>query len=132
MQGWIKCTKLFIKPRGKMKIRLEKAAVTISNLTGGKNVKARRGHFTWKTSVRFIYFFQGRMNGNQNNWICDMSTRGLLIEILLHIYHAVERNNLWLFIYFYYSQIIRTFTRSFYCFIIHIQTSFLTIMMSRL
>ena len=63
--------------------------------------------------------------------ICDVSTRGFLIEILLHINHAVDRSNLWLFIYFYYSQIMHTFTWSFYCFIMHIQTSFLTIMMSR-
>ena len=61
-----------------------------------------------------------------------MSIRGFLIEILLHIYHAVDRCNFWLFIYFYYSQIIRTFTRTCYCFIMHIQTSFLTIMMSRI
>ena len=59
-----------------------------------------------------------------------MSTGGFLIEILLHIYHAVDRSNLWLFIYFFYSQIVRKFTQSFYCFILHIQTSFLTIMMS--
>ena len=111
-----------------MKIRLEEAAVNISNLTGGKNVKARRRDFTWKTLVRFIYFFQGTMNGNQNNWICDMSTRGFLIEILLHIYHAVDWSNLWLFIYFDYSQLMRTFTRNFNSYIMHIQTSFLTIM----
>ena len=61
-----------------------------------------------------------------------MLTRGFLIEILLHIYHAVDRSNLWLFIYFFYSQIMRTFTRSCYCVIVRIQTSFLTIMMSRL
>ena len=30
------------------------------------------------------------MNGNQNNWICDMSTRGFLIEILLHIYNVQQ------------------------------------------
>ena len=30
------------------------------------------------------------MNGNENNWICDMSTRGFLIEILLHIYNAQQ------------------------------------------
>ena len=51
-----------------------------------------------------------------------MSTRGFLIEILLHRNLAVDRSNLLLFIYFYYSQIISTFTRSFYCFIIHVQT----------
>ena len=31
------------------------------------------------------------MDGNQNNWICDVSIRGFLIEILLHIYN-VEQN----------------------------------------
>ena len=61
-----------------------------------------------------------------------MSTRDFLIEILLHVYNVQRQSNVWLFIHFYYSQIMRTFTRSFYCFIIHIQTSFLTIMMSRL
>ena len=39
--------------------------------------------FTWKT-------LQGTMNGNQNNWICDMSTRDFLIEILLHIYNVKQ------------------------------------------
>ena len=40
-----------------------------------------------------------------------------------YIYTMYSRqSNLWLFIHFYYSQIMRTFTRSFYCFIIHIQT----------
>ena len=62
------------------------------------------------------------MTGNQNNWIYDMSTGGFLMS--LHINHAVGRRNLWLFICFYYSQIMRTFTRNFYCFIIHIQNSF--------
>ena len=73
-----------------MKIWLEKPAVNISDLTGGKNEKARReAYFTWKTSARFI-FLQGTMNGNHNNWICDISTRGFLIEILLHIYNAQQ------------------------------------------
>ena len=64
-----------------MKIRLEKPAVNISKLTGGKNVKVRRGYFIWKTSVRFIFCLHETMNRNQNNWICDISTRGVLIEI---------------------------------------------------
>ena len=37
-----------------MKIRLEKPAVNISNLTGGKNETARRGALG-STSVRFIF-----------------------------------------------------------------------------
>ena len=48
------------------------------------------GDFTWKTSVRFIFFLEGTMNGNQNNWICDMSTRAFVIEILLHIYNVQQ------------------------------------------
>ena len=40
-----------------MKIRLEKAAVNISKLTGGKNEKARRWFYI-KTSVRFIFSLQ--------------------------------------------------------------------------
>ena len=47
-------------------------------------MKKLDGGFTWKASVRFIFFLQRTMNGNQNNWIY-MSTRGFLIEILLHI-----------------------------------------------
>ena len=57
-----------------MKIRLEKPAVNISNLRGGKNEKA-----TWEAlheKLRLdLYFLQGTMNGNQNNGICGMSTR---------------------------------------------------------
>ena len=74
-----------------MKIWLEKPAVNISQLTGGKNEKVRRGGgLIWKTSVRFIFCLQETLNGNQNNWICDMSTRGFLIEILLHIYNVQQ------------------------------------------
>ena len=62
-----------------MKIQLEKPAVNISNLTGGKNEKAR--------------------------W-------GLYMKNFGYICISVG------------------FTQSFYCFIIHIQTSFLAIMMS--
>ena len=71
-----------------MKIRLEKPAMNISKLMGGKNEKARRG--TLQTLVRFIFCLQETLNGNQNNWICDMSTRGFLIEILLHIYNVQQ------------------------------------------
>ena len=70
-----------------MRIRLEKPAVNISNLTGGKNENSRWG--TEKLRLD-LYFLKGTMNGNQNNWICDMSTRGFLIEILLHIYNAQQ------------------------------------------
>ena len=114
-----------------MKIRLENPAVNISNFMNDKNEKVRRGLCIKKFDLIYV-FLQGTMNGNQNNGICNMLTRGFLTEILLHRNHAVDRNNLSFFIYFYYSQILRTFTQSFYCFIIHIQTSFLTIMMSQL
>ena len=50
----------------------------MKKLDGGEGV-------IWKTSVRFIFCLQETLNGNQNNWICDMSTRGFQIEILLHI-----------------------------------------------
>ena len=74
-----------------MKIWLEKPAVNVWKLVGGKNEKPRRG-FMQKTSVRFIFCLQEtleiKINGNQNNWICDMSTRGFPIEILLHIYNV--------------------------------------------
>ena len=73
-----------------MKIRLEKPAVSISKLTGGKNEKLDGGGITWKTLVGFMFCLQETTNGNQNNWLCDMSTRGFLIEILLHIYSAQQ------------------------------------------
>ena len=56
----------------------------MENLDGGLYIK---------TSVRFIFFIQETLNGNQNNWVCDMSTRGFLIEILLHI-HNIQQTEL--------------------------------------
>ena len=47
-----------------------------------KNVE---GGFARKISVRFIFCLHETLNGNQNNLICDISTRDFLIEILLHI-----------------------------------------------
>ena len=44
------------------------------------------GGFAWKTSVTFIFCIKEILNGKQNNWIYDMSTRTFLIEILLHRY----------------------------------------------
>ena len=66
-----------------MKIRLEKPTVIISNLTGGKNEKARRGALHEKFQLDLYIFFTG-------NNECDMSTRGFLIEILLHIYNVQQ------------------------------------------
>ena len=48
-----------------MKIRLEKPAVNISNLAGGKNEKARRGGIHEKLRLG-LYFFTWTMKGNQN------------------------------------------------------------------
>ena len=45
-----------------MKIRLEKPAVNILNLTGGKNGKARRGSLREKLRLD-LYFFTGN-----NEW----------------------------------------------------------------
>ena len=49
-----------------MKFRLQKPAVNISNLTGGKNEKARREDLHEKLRLN-LHFLQGTMNGNQNN-----------------------------------------------------------------
>ena len=43
-----------------------------------------------KLQLHLYFFLQGTMNGNQNKWICDVSTRGFLIEILLHIYNVQQ------------------------------------------
>ena len=56
--------------------------MNISKFTGGKNEKVRRGALHEK--------LRETMNENQNNWICDMSTRGFLIEISLHIYNVQQ------------------------------------------
>ena len=56
-------------------------------------MKNLQEEFTWKTLHRLyrsIFCLQETLNGNQNNWISDMSTRGFLIEILLHIYNVQQ------------------------------------------
>ena len=73
-----------------METRIEEPAVNISKLTSSKNEKPRQGDFTWKTLVRFIFCLQETLNRNQNNWICDMSARGFLTEILLHVYNVQQ------------------------------------------
>ena len=50
-----------------MKIRLEKPAVNISNLKGGKNETARREALHEKLWLDLYFFLQRTMNGNQNN-----------------------------------------------------------------
>ena len=72
-----------------MTIWLEKLAVNNSKLKGGKIKNLDEG-FTWKTSVRFVFYLQETLNRNENNWTCDMSTRGFLTEILLHIYNVQQ------------------------------------------
>ena len=53
-------------------------------------------------------------------------------HFITYIQWTADRSNLWFFIHFYYSQMIRAFSRSFYCFLIYMFKLFLTIMMSRL
>ena len=45
-----------------------------------------------------------------------------IIEILQHIYN--EQQTLSLLIHFYYSQFMKTFSRSFSCFLIHTESFF--------
>ena len=66
---------------------------------GGGKFKNLDGGFTWKTSVRFIFCSQETLNGNQNNWIYDMSTRGLLIEILFHVYNVQQADVIFGFLF---------------------------------
>ena len=50
-----------------MKIRLEKPAVNISNLTGGQNEKVRRRALHEKLRLDLNFFLQGTMNESQKN-----------------------------------------------------------------
>ena len=52
-----------------------------------------------------------------------MSTRGFVIEILLHIYNVQQTEVISGFL-FTFITIMRAFSRSFYCSLIHIQTFF--------
>ena len=45
-------------------------------------------------------------------------------NFITYIQYTADRSNLWCFIHFYYSQIMRTFSRSFYYFLTHIQKFF--------
>ena len=60
--------------------------------------------------------------------MCDMSTRGFLIEILLHVYNVQQTEVIsgifHLLLFTFITQIMKTFSRSFYCFLMHIQSSF--------
>ena len=79
-------------------------------------MKKLDGRLYMKNFGQIYILFTGNIDW-KSNWICDMSTRDFLIEILLHIY-------IMYIIYFYYSQIMRTFSQSFYYFLIHIQSFF--------
>ena len=109
-----------------MKIRLEKPAVNISKLMDGKNEKARREALHEKIWLRYMFCLQETMNGNQNNWICDMSTRGFLIEILLHICNVQQTDVISGFLFTWPDIAIVTLFLTTY------SNFFLTIMMSRL
>ena len=59
-------------------------------MTGGKNEKARWGGLHEKLQLDLYFAYRKHWIENQNNLICDMSTRGFLIEILLHIYNVQQ------------------------------------------
>ena len=69
---------------------LEKPAVNISKLTGGKNEKPRQGTLHKKLWLDLYFVYRKHCMEIKNNWTCDMSTRGYLIEILLHIYNLQQ------------------------------------------
>ena len=73
-----------------MKIRLEKPAVNISKLTGGKNEKPKWGALHEKLRLDLYFVYRKQWMEIKITWICDMSTRGFLIEILLHIYNVQQ------------------------------------------
>ena len=53
-----------------------------------------------------------------------MSTRGFLIEILLHVYNVQQTEVISGILFTFITQIMKTFSRSFYCFLMYIQISF--------
>ena len=80
-------------------------------------IKKLDGGFMWKTSVRFIFCLQETLNGNRNSWICDMSTRGFLMETLLHVYNVQQKEVISGFLFTYithklWEQLFQVFTVS--------------------
>ena len=73
-----------------MKMRLEKPTVNISKLTGGKNEKPRRGTLHEKRWLDLYFVYSKHWMEIKNKWICDMSTRGSLIDILLHVHNEQQ------------------------------------------
>ena len=98
-------------------MRLEKLSVNISKLTGVK-IKNLDGGFTWKTSVRFV-LFTGNIEWKSkyvnikilSMWYVDKRLSNW--NFIAYIQCTAGRSNLWFFIHFYYSQIMRL-SRSFY------------------
>ena len=124
MENITRETRIVESKRGKMKIRLEKPAMNISKLVGGKNEKARRGplHEKLWLGLYFVY---------RKYWMEIKITEYVYVDkklsnwsFITYVQCTAERSNLWPFIHFYYSQIMRTFSRRFSCFLIHIQSYF--------
>ena len=59
----------------------------IWKLTGGKNEKPTRAILRKKLQLDLYFVYIKHWIEKQSNEICDMSTKGLLIEILCHRYH---------------------------------------------
>ena len=75
------------------------------------------GGFMWKTLVRFIFCLSETLNGNQSNWICDLSRRGFLNEILLHRYYVQQTEVISSFLFSFITHklqeyLVRAFTVS--------------------
>ena len=62
-----------------------------------------------KNSVRFIFCLKETLNGKQNNWMCNMSTRCFLVEILLQRHDVEQTEVVYDFLFIF---IIRGFTVS--------------------
>ena len=108
-----------------MKSRLGKVAVNISKLTGGKIEKARRGVLHGKLRLDLYFVYRKHwLEIKIIEYVVCRKKRLSNWNFITYIQCTADRSNLLVFIYFYYSQIVRTFCRSFYCFVIHIQTFF--------
>ena len=95
-------------------------------------MKSIDGGFTWKTSVGFIFCLEEALNGNQNYWICDMSTSRYLIEILLHNYKAQQTKVVSVFLFTLithelWEHLVELFTFYFIFFIILVFTFYILV-----
>ena len=96
---------------------LEKPAVNISRLTGGKNKKPRWGILHKKLWLDLYFVYRKHWMEKKNNWICDMSTRGSLIEILLQIFNVQQTEVIFGFLFTIithklWEHLVRVFTVS--------------------